>query len=158
MKVLLTGAFGNVGVSTLDELLRQGHDVRCFDVPTPANKRRAAHYTGRVEVAWGDLRRPEDVAAAVVGREIVLHTAFIIPTLSVTGIESELRPDLAYAVNVGGTENLVHALEAQPSPPRLVFTSSLHVYGRTQHLKPPRRVTDPVSPIEHYARHKIQCE
>lgn len=32
MKVLLTGAFGNIGLQTLRELLAHGHTVRCFDV------------------------------------------------------------------------------------------------------------------------------
>ena len=158
MKVLLTGAFGNVGVSALDEMLSQGYDVRCFDLPTPANKRTSGHYQGKVELAWGDMRTLPDLLAAVEGCDVVVHTAFIIPKLSATGIESELRPDLAQAVNVGGTANLICAMERQPNPPKLVFTSSLHVYGRTQHLAPPRRVSEPVHPIEHYARHKVQCE
>lgn len=158
MKVLLTGAFGNVGVSTLDELLKQGHAVRCFDLRTRTNERTARRYRGRIEVVWGDLRRPADVQAAVAGVDVVLHVAFIIPKMSHTGIESELRPDWAEAVNVGGTRHLIRALETQPAPPALIFTSSLHVYGRTQHLPPPRTVRDPVHPIEHYARHKIECE
>lgn len=32
MNVLLTGAFGNIGQSALDELLERGHTVRCFDL------------------------------------------------------------------------------------------------------------------------------
>lgn len=158
MKVLLTGAFGNIGTSALDELLRQGHAVRCFDLRTPANERTARRYAGRIEVAWGDLRVPADVATAVAGAEVVLHVAFIIPKMSATGIESELRPDFAEAVNVGGTRNLIEAMQAQPRPPKLVFTSSLHVYGRTQHIPPPRTVAETPQPIEHYARHKIKCE
>ncbi|MFZ1465767.1 MAG: NAD(P)-dependent oxidoreductase, partial [Anaerolineae bacterium] len=163
MKVLLTGAFGNVGISTLDELLRQGHTVRCFDLETTTNRRTVRRYrhhiaAGRVEVLWGDLRHRQNVAAAATGVDAVLHVAFIIPKMSHTGIESELRPDWAEAVNVGGTRNLIEALQAQPHPPKLVFTSSLHVYGRTQHLPPPRRVTDPVQPFEHYACHKVACE
>ncbi len=158
MKVLLTGAFGNVGISTLDELLRQGHTVRCFDLRTAVNERTARRYAGRIEVVWGDLRNPADVAAAVAGVEVVLHVAFIIPKMSHTGIESELRPDWAAAVNVGGTRHLIQAMQAQPIPPKLIFTSSLHVYGRTQHLPPPRTADEPVHPIEHYARHKLQCE
>jgi nucleoside-diphosphate-sugar epimerase len=130
MKVLLTGAFGNVGQSALEELLRQGHQVRCFDLRTKANERAARRYGDRIEVMWGDLRRPEDVARAVEGRDVVVHLAFIIPKLSATGIESEARPDLAYQVNVEGTRNLIEAMKAQPRPPRLVFSSSLHVYGR----------------------------
>lgn len=158
MKVLLTGAFGNIGVSTLEELLRQGHAVRCFDLRTPANERTARRYAGRIEVVWGDLRAPAAVAAAVAGVDVVLHVAFIIPKMSATGIESELRPDWAEAVNVGGTRNLIQAMQAQPVPPKLVFTSSLHVYGRTQHLPPPRTADEPIHPVEHYARHKAACE
>jgi short-subunit dehydrogenase len=158
MKILLTGAFGNVGVSALEELLARGHAVRCFDLRTAANERSARRYTGRIEVVWGDLRNPDDVLAAVQDRDVVLHVAFIIPKMSHTGVESELRPDWAEAVNVGGTRNLIRAMQAQPVPPKLVFTSSLHVYGRTQHLPPPRSVTDPVQPYEHYACHKVTCE
>ena len=175
MNVLLTGAFGNVGMSALGELLKQGHRVRCFDLRTKANEKAARRFKGQIEVVWGDLRRPEDVAAAVRDQEVVVHLAFIIPKLSATGIESEARPDWARKVNVGGTRNLLRAMKrtgtsvALPRPPtdvpvrtdvpaRIIFASSLHVYGRTQDLQPPRTASDPVQPIEHYAHHKIACE
>ena len=158
MRVLLTGAFGNVGVSTLDELLRQGHRVRCFDLPTKANRRTAKRYQDRLEVVWGDLRCCEDVTRAVQDQEVAIHLAFIIPKLSITGVDSESRPDWAREINVGGTQNLVEALCQLADPPKLIFSSSLHVYGQTQHRPPPRTATDPVAPIEHYSRHKIECE
>ncbi len=158
MKVLLTGAFGNVGMSALAELLRQGHTVRCFDLRTKANEKVARRFGNRIEVIWGDLRRPEDVAQAVEGQDVVVHLAFIIPKLSATGIESESQPDLAYQVNVGGTRNLLDALKAQPRPPRLIFASSVHVFGPTQDRTPPLRATDPVCPVEHYSHHKVLCE
>lgn len=158
MKVLVTGAFGNVGQSTLEELLKKGHAVRCFDLRTKANERAARRYRDRIEVIWGDLRNPEDVSRAVAGQDVVVHLAFIIPKLSATGVESEARPDLAYQVNVEGTRNLLEAMKAQSRRPRWVFSSSLHVYGRTQDQPPPRRADDPVGPLEHYARHKVICE
>ncbi|MBN1177711.1 MAG: SDR family NAD(P)-dependent oxidoreductase [Anaerolineae bacterium] len=158
MKVLLTGAFGNVGVSTLEELLEQGHTVRCFDLKTKANEKTARRYGDRIEVAWGDLRNPADVAAAVQGQDAVIHLAFIIPKMSVTGVESEDRPEWAREINVGGTRNLITAMETLPTPPRFVFASSYHVYGRTQHQPPPRTVADPVDPVEHYSQHKVECE
>ena len=37
MNVLLTGSFGNIGRSTLGELVGAGHRVRCFDLPTRSN-------------------------------------------------------------------------------------------------------------------------
>jgi UDP-glucose 4-epimerase len=166
MKVLLTGAFGNVGTSTLQELVRQRHQVRCFDLETRAN-RKAAGKLGRLalkesgrplELMWGDLRCPADVAAAVEGQEAIIHLAFIIPKLSATGFESEAYPDWARAINVGGTQALLEAARAQPQPPRFLFASSYHIYGRTQDQLPPRTVHDPVQPLEHYAHHKVECE
>jgi len=158
MNVLLTGAFGNVGRSALEELVKQGHRVRCFDLRTRANKKTARRYGEQIEVMWGDLRRPEDVAAAVRDQEVVVHLAFIIPKLSATGVESEARPEWAREINVGGTRNLLQAMKAQPTPPRIIFTSSCHVYGRTQHQPPPRTASDPVHPPEHYSQHKVECE
>jgi UDP-glucose 4-epimerase len=162
MNVLLTGAFGNIGTSTLEELVRQGHRVRCFDLRTKANEKAAKRvierYEGQIEAVWGDLRRPEDVAAAVQGAEVVVHLAFIIPKMSATGIESEAHPDWAREVNVGGTRNLLDAMKALPKPPRIIFASSYHVFGRTQDQPPPRRVSDPVRPVEHYSHHKVACE
>ncbi|MBN1579537.1 MAG: NAD(P)-dependent oxidoreductase [Anaerolineae bacterium] len=162
MKVFLSGAFGNVGKSTIDELVKQGHIVRCFDVPTRKNKKVAdramKRYGDRVEVVWGDLRRVDDLAAAVRDQDVVVHLAFIIPKMSATGIESEREPTWAREINVGGTQNLLQAIKAQPVPPKILFTSSYHVYGRTQDQPPPRTVLDPVHPIEHYSKHKVECE
>ena len=137
MKVLVTGAFGNIGMSTVAALLADGHQVRCFDLPTGRNKGLARTLSRSAEVVWGDLRRPGDVAAAVSGQDAVAHLAFIIPKLSATGVQSERRPAWAEAINVGGTHNLLQALRAVSPSPKLIFTSSYHVYGRTQHQAPP---------------------
>ncbi len=75
MRVLLTGAFGNIGVSTLDELLRQGHQVRCFDVPTRKNRKTARRYRKSIEIMWGDLRDQEAVTRAVQDQQITIHLA-----------------------------------------------------------------------------------
>jgi nucleoside-diphosphate-sugar epimerase len=104
------------------------------------------------------MRNPDDVAAAVRGQHVVVHLAFIIPKMSATGVESEDRPDWAQEINVGGTQNLIDAMRDQPTQPKLVFTSSCHVYGRTQDQAPPRTVEDPVCPMEHYTHHKVACE
>lgn len=158
MDVLLTGAFGNIGMSTLAALLERGHRVRCFDLDTPANREAAGRFAGQIEVQWGDMRNATDVATAVAGQDVVVHLAFIIPKLSATGVESEQQPDLAWQVNVGGTHNLIDAMRTQETPPKLVFSSSYHVFGVTQHQAPPRTADDPVDPIEHYSRHKVACE
>ena len=158
MKVLLTGAFGNIGTSTLKELVKRGHRVRCFDLKTKRNQEIAAKFADQVETVWGDMRCQDDVAGAVRDQAAVIHTAAIIPKLSATGVQSEDRPDWARTINVGGTWNLLNAMKAIPQSPKIIYTSSLHVFGRTQDQPFPRSVCDPVQPVEHYAHHKVECE
>ena len=158
MNILVTGAYGNIGQHTVRLLLDRGHHIRTFDLPTPLHRRISRRIHGSLEPIWGDMRDPDAVAAAVSGMDAVIHLAFIIPRLSDTGINSEDQPDLAQAVNVGGTHNLIAAMEACQPSPRLIFTSSLHIYGPTQDRVPPRRVAEVPNPTEHYARHKVECE
>jgi nucleoside-diphosphate-sugar epimerase len=159
MKVMLTGAFGNVGTSTIEALIEQGHQIRCFDVNTKQNRKVAKRFKDQIEVVWGDIRRHEDVAKAMKGCETVIHLCFIIPsTTSWTGKSSEVHPEWAREINMGGTQNVISAAKALPNPPKIVFGSSTHVFGRTQHLPPPRTVSDPVFITDHYTEHKLACE
>ncbi|MCG3253700.1 MAG: NAD-dependent epimerase/dehydratase family protein, partial [Candidatus Heimdallarchaeota archaeon] len=85
MKILLTGAFGNVGSSTLAELVKRDHNIRCFDIPTRKNKRTAKKFkkfSNKLEIIWGDLRNPLQVVDAVEGIDVVIHLAAIIPPLA----------------------------------------------------------------------------
>lgn len=158
MNILITGAFGNIGTSTLRALAGRGHRVRCFDLPTRANRRLSIQHALFHEVVWGDIRNYDDVQRALVGQDLVLHLAAIIPELSHTGIQADKQPILAYAVNVGGTRNLIEAIQRMPRPARIIFTSTLSVYGRTQHLPPPRTTSCPLNPVDAYAKHKVMCE
>jgi nucleoside-diphosphate-sugar epimerase len=94
----------------------------------------------------------------VAGQDVIIHLAFVIPKMSATGVESERQPEWAFEVNVGGTRNLLNSVRALPIPARIVFSSSYHVYGRTQHRLPPLTAADPVQPVEHYSYHKVLCE
>ena len=158
MKVLLTGAFGNIGSSVLEELLSRGHQVTCFDIKTKDNAKIAQQFEAAADIVWGDLRNKRDIAAAVYSQEVVVHLAFVIPKLSATGVSSEDNPEFAKSINIDGTRNLLEVMKGQSRPPKILFTSSLHVYGKTQDQPPPRKVDDIPDPVEHYAKHKIECE
>jgi nucleoside-diphosphate-sugar epimerase len=162
MKVFLTGAFGNIGLSAIEEMIKQGDKVRCFDLKNKRNekifKNLKKKYGDNIEVFWGDIRNKDEVKKGIEGQDVVVHLAFIIPKLSATGMESEKVPDIAYQINVLGNQNIISAMEELSYPKKLIFTSSVHVYGLTQHLNPPRRADDPVNPPEHYSRHKVECE
>ncbi|MBD3192886.1 MAG: NAD-dependent epimerase/dehydratase family protein [Candidatus Heimdallarchaeota archaeon] len=157
MKVLLTGAFGNIGSSTLSELVKRKHYVRCFDIKNKNNRKKAKKYRNndQVEIVWGDIRNLEDVTKAVAGIDVVIHLAAIIPPLA------NQKPLFAEKINVDGTKNLLSAMEQQPNQPKLIFGSSVAVYGDVRHKGTELiKVTDPYdpSPLDHYARMKIKCE
>ncbi len=153
MRVLLTGAFGNFGTTTLHSLLKQGYEVRCFDLDTKSNQKTAGNFENRIETIWGDVRNPDDLAKAVDGSDVVIHLAFIVDML-----RSDEQPEWAWEINVGGTKNLIDAIKAHSKPPKLIFASSTSVFGHTQHLDPPRTLSDPVQATSTYTRHKVECE
>lgn len=152
MRVLLTGAFGNIGICALEELVKQGHRVRCFDIRTKTNKKTAKKFLGKAEIVWGNICSSDDIKRAVCGQEIIIHLAAIIPPLS------ETRPSLTWDINVKGTENLLKAMKSLATPPKLIFASSSAVFGRTQHLPPPRKISDAPISSDLYTTCKILCE
>ena len=152
MRVLVTGAFGNVGTYAVEELLNRGATVRCLDVPSSLSRKKSRPYERKTEIVWGDIRDPGTVARAVNSMDAVVHLAFIIPP------KSEKQPAWAETINVGGTWNLLQAALASHTRPRIVFSSSIALYGRTQHLAPPRKADERLHPYQEYAYQKLTCE
>jgi nucleoside-diphosphate-sugar epimerase len=152
MKVLLTGALGNVGVPTLEALLAEGHDVVAFDLESRRARKLASGFDGRVHFVWGDITRPESVDKALEGVDAVIHLAGIIPPAV------ERAPDLARSVNLDATRSLIAQMEASPTAKRLVFASSEGIFGDIQDREPPLRADTPLSPTDEYGRHKVACE
>lgn len=150
MRILLTGATGNIGGNALRELLARGHTVRCL-VRDPSRLKVKAP-AGKLEVVPGDVRHPSEVTAAVADQDLVIHLAALIPPAS------DVHPELARGINVGGTRNVIAAIEAQPNPPKLIYMSTIALFGRTQDQPPPRRVGDPLHLLDPYSEHKVECE
>lgn len=115
--VLVTGGAGFVGANLVTELLDRGHEVHAFDrAPSPL----AEH--PRLRVLQGDIRDPGDVAMSVDGVDTVFHTAAIIELMGGGSVSDQYR-ERSFAVNVGGTENLVRAGQAA-GVKRFVYTAS----------------------------------
>ncbi len=154
MKIFLTGAFGNVGTSTLKKLLKNGHEVKCFDINNSQNAKTQKKMLGKgqFDTVWGDLTKPADVNDAVKDIDCIVHLAAIIPPLS------EKLPDLAYKVNVEGTRNLLTAAKKLNKAPKFIVASSVSVYGATMHLSAPRCADDSLCPTDHYSRTKVEVE
>lgn len=153
MKVLLTGALGNVGTSTLKELLKKGYNVRILDVNTPQNRKKVKKIKNKAEIYWGNLLNIADISEAVKGCDTIIHLAAMIPP------QADKKPQLAEYINVGGTENVIKAVHKYNKQAQLIFTSSIAVYGDRLH-SPLIRTTDQPCPNSHdyYAIQKLECE
>ena len=154
MKVLLTGAFGNIGESTLIALLERNHTVTCFDIETKDTKDtwKRARKLGNFTTIWVDIQDKDTVQKAVDGADCVIHLAGIVPP------KSEENPELARSVNFDGTVNVIIAAESQSPKPLLVFASSVSVFGPMMHVPPPRRADEPIRATDVYTGTKVNCE
>jgi len=152
MRVLLTGALGNIGSHTVRALLEEGHDVVALDRESRAARKTAATLGERVRVVWGDITERASLRAALEGVDAVVHMAAIMPP------HVEKAPDVAKRINVDATLALIELMESSPTARRLVFASSAGVFGEIQDREPPLRADTPPSPTDDYGRHKLACE
>jgi nucleoside-diphosphate-sugar epimerase len=130
MNILITGGAGFIGTKLCNALLGRGeltdahghvraiHRIRLFDMIAHD------HSDARVESVIGDIANPDDVRRAVGDdTDSVFHLAAV-----VSG-EAEANFDLGMRVNVDGTRAVLDACRALTNTPKVVFTSSLAVYG-----------------------------
>lgn len=126
-RILVTGGSGFVGANLVTELLDRGYAVRSFDrVPSPL-----PDHPG-LEVVTGDICDHDSVTNAVAGVDTVFHTAAIIDLMGGASVTAEYR-QRSFAVNVGGTENLVRAAQSA-GVRRFVYTASNSVVMGGQHI------------------------
>ena len=148
--VLITGGAGSVGRQLVEMFAEAGRAIRVFDLPM-------MDFAGLedrdgIEIVRGDITDAEGVRKAVEGAEAVLHLAAILPP------NSERNRGVTFKVNVGGTQNIISAMEQSDPDARLVFTSSISTYGDTSAENPPVTTSHSQSAIDIYADSKIEGE
>lgn len=153
MRILITGAFGNVGKAVIEEAYKRSHEVIVFEVDNKKNRKVAQKYRNKIKhVTFGDIRNFEDIKEALHNCDAVIHLAAIIPPLS-----KKLR-ELTMDVNYGGTVNLVNAIKETKQRIPLIFTSSASVMGPTQLQEKRVSRNDPLVITGNYEESKIKCE
>ena len=128
MRVLITGAAGMVGRKLLARLAKdgtlRGRKISALDLHDIVPAQAPAIDRVDVSIRTGDLAEPGATARLVASRpDVIFHLAGI-----VSG-EAEANFDLGYRVNLDGTRALFDAVRLAAFSPRLVFTSSIAVFG-----------------------------
>lgn len=153
MKILVTGAFGNIGQKVIDLLIERSHQVVCFDLDNENNRKASAKFGSRVDTLWGDITNQQQVIEVIADVDAVIHMAALLPAVV------DKNPALGEKVNVGGTQNVIAAIEQSPKNPQLIFCSSVSVHGNRRPDAPaPIKIDEPFNPGDTYAGHKISCE
>ncbi len=150
MRIVITGGCGFLGRRLALTLLERGSNLGSIDelvlfdnapsaLPLPDDK--------RVTLATGDIADRETVRRLLApGAGVVFHLAAV-----VSG-QAEADPDLGYRVNLDGTRAVLDACRALGTCPRLVFASSLAVYGGA--LPPSVGDDTPLTPQSSYGTQK----
>jgi len=158
MKVLVIGAAGMVGRKLIAAMLAAGQvggakitGLALADVVAPAPLDAAIPIT----TAALDLSAPDVAGQLVADRpDLIFHLAAI-----VSG-EAEADFDKGYRINMDGTRHLLeairHASDTTPYRPRLVFTSSIAVFGEP--LPAVIGDTQQHTPLTSYGTQKAICE
>lgn len=115
--IAITGAGGSLGRALTKRLLKNGHRVKAL-----VRKDGDAEQLGELgaEPVRGDVREISTLEELVRDCDLVFHLA--------AWMGSPFDENLAYAVNVGGTENVVRAA-GKSGAKRVVLASSIAVYG-----------------------------
>ncbi|PUE56347.1 NAD-dependent epimerase [Limnohabitans sp. 2KL-17] len=156
MRILITGGAGFLGARLAREILKRGHlngqsitelvIADLFPAPTDlqADPRVKSHAGPMLE--QGDLFKS--------GFDGVFHLA------SAVSGECELDFDLGMRSNLDSTRLLLDSLRASGKVPRLVFASSVAVFGPDAANPMPDKVTDTTlpSPQTSYGTHKLMLE
>ena len=133
MKIVITGGTGMLGrrlamrildrpeLTGLDGVPRKVEKLMLFDAFEPVEP---PPDDPRVELVTGDISDAATVEALIDGEtDSVFHFAAVVSG----GAEADF--DLGYAVNLDGGRNVLEAARRTGRSPRIVFTSSLAVYG-----------------------------
>lgn len=160
MKIVITGAFGNIGSSTLKHLLEinnqndKVHEIVCIDILNKNTKKveKNLKKQGNFKTIWSSISEKDVLKKALKNVNSIIHLAAILaPT-------TEKKPELAYDVNVGGTKNLVEVASLQENKPKIILASSVSIYGPMKPSVNPTQASDPINPTDVYTKTKAEAE
>jgi len=148
VNVLVTGGAGFIGSHLANRLAGEGHDVLVFDNEATGRRENVSAAACYIQ---GDVTRSADLERAFgTGLDAVCHIAG-----QVSLIRSFTDPVIDLRTNVEGTVNVLQ-LCLKYRVPRLLYASSMTVYGHTDVLPTPEEA--PCQPVSYYGITKYAAE
>jgi len=148
MRALVTGGAGFIGGHLVEKLVERDWDVMVFDNFERASLETLKALPSEAELRRIDIRDLESMKRYAGDVDVIFHLAALTDV-----VESEVKKDEYWNVNVVGTENVLKI--ARDVGAKLIFTSSAAVYGELNNVA--REDLKP-SPISFYGITKLECE
>lgn len=127
MKILITGACGNIGAHIVPALAQQGHEVRALDINAESLEKLSGE---NITLLAGDIADKDFVFKAVDGVDVILHLAWSFSDSLTELIDTDIK----------GYQHLLDAAVAFYVP-HVINSTTAVAYG-----KPTREVVDETHP------------
>jgi nucleoside-diphosphate-sugar epimerase len=155
MHILITGAAGMIGRKLSARLAKDrqlnGQTIDGLTLVDVVAPEKPVGFAGTTELSASDLASP-GAAAKAIGKkpDVIFHLAGV-----VSG-EAEIDFKKGYRVNLDGTRTLLEAVRTADYRPKLIFTSSIAVFGAPF----PHSIADDfhLTPLTSYGTQKAICE
>jgi nucleoside-diphosphate-sugar epimerase len=150
MATMVIGGNGYVGSHVLRQLVDKGETPICYDIAPPSPL--WADMADKIQMVHADVLNATDLIRTI--KELDVDRIVLLTSL--VTFASQRNPVKAYQLNIGSTLNVLEAARVIPLK-RIVYASSLAVYGRTPENMPLPESTARL-PVSLYGSTKVFCE
>jgi UDP-glucose 4-epimerase len=152
MKIFVTGGSGYIGSHLINSLNISGYETEIIDkhIPLYEYQNRIPSIANRIDLSGVDaIEKLVSIFEDAPADSLVIHLA---ARKSVS--ESVKLPEMYWSNNVGGTKNVLEAMQ-KSNLKNLIFSSSAAVYGDDEEFVTEDSTCKPISP---YAKTKLEEE
>ena len=150
-KVLVVGAAGAVGIHTVKYLLSEGkYEITILDLKNKKSFNRLKRFRKRVIILYGDVTDRILIEALVKDHDYIIDLASAMPPLG------DMKDGLSMAIDYGGCENIVRAINYYNPKCHLFFASTTSMYKNMKNSNVKSRIV--LDRFDYFSKAKLESE